>query len=83
MFGRRRDPLGAMKMSFRYIRFDLFQSLLGPYSQRTRRSRMALFARLMRLTSGQRVLDLGGQPGIWHYVSQPLDITILNLPGRV
>jgi hypothetical protein len=43
---------------------------------------MGLFARLMRLEPGQRILDLGGQPGTWQYVSQPLDITMLNLPDR-
>lgn len=29
-----------------------------------------------------RVLDLGGKPDTWEQISQPLDITILNLPGE-
>ncbi len=36
---------------------------------------------LMQLKPGMRVLDLGGQPGIWNFISTPLHITILNLPG--
>jgi len=33
------------------------------------------------LKPGTNVVDLGGQPQIWDFVSIPLNITIINLPG--
>jgi SAM-dependent methyltransferase len=44
---------------------------------------MMRFVRIIGLKPGTRVLDLGGTPGIWEYVSIPLEITLLNLPGAV
>jgi hypothetical protein len=68
-------------MSLRYLRFLLFQRLLGPFSRRARAKRMRTYARLMRVRDGMSVLDLGGQPAIWQGVGERLEITILNLPG--
>ena len=42
---------------------------------------MQQLEKLLGVKPGMRVLDLGGQPDIWNFVSAPLDITILNLPG--
>lgn len=42
---------------------------------------MAQLQRLLKPKPGMRVLDLGGQPGIWDFVTTPMDVTILNLPG--
>jgi hypothetical protein len=42
---------------------------------------MASFCAKIDPKPNQRVLDLGGQPGIWSHVRTPLNITLLNLPG--
>lgn len=42
---------------------------------------MALFVKVMKPIAGMRILDLGGQPGIWDSVELSLNITCLNLPG--
>jgi len=55
--------------------------MLGPFSHQTRQVRMQQLEKLLGVKPGMRVLDLGGQPDIWNFVSAPLDITILNLPG--
>ena len=65
----------------RYARFDAFRRMLGPFSHQTRQVRMQQLEKLLGVKPGMRVLDLGGQPDIWNFVSAPLDITILNLPG--
>lgn len=65
----------------RYARFDTFRHMLGPFSHQTRQVRMQQLEKLLGVKPGMRVLDLGGQPDIWNFVSAPLDITILNLPG--
>jgi hypothetical protein len=44
---------------------------------------MRHFVKLMGIHESMKILDLGGHPDIWSSVSIPLDITILNLPGRV
>jgi SAM-dependent methyltransferase len=69
-------------VDLKYLRFRLFRSLLDPFSQRMRRRRMALCTGLMGFDQRRRVLDLGGQAGIWHHVETPQDLTILNLSGR-
>ncbi len=66
---------------FKYLRLRIFYALLTPFSKMMRKRRMVLFVKLMKPTSGIRILDLGGQPGIWDCVEQPLNITCLNLPG--
>lgn len=44
---------------------------------------MSTYASVMRIKEGMSVLDLGGQPMIWDTVPEPLNLTILNLPGIV
>jgi len=70
-------------LDLRYLRLELFSRLKRPFSARARKNRMRTFTRLMRITEGMSVLDLGGLPMIWESVASPLDITILNLdlPG--
>lgn len=43
---------------------------------------MREFRNRMRLNSRLRVLDLGGTPPVWRFVREPLNITIVNLPGE-
>ncbi|HET6417712.1 MAG TPA: class I SAM-dependent methyltransferase [Polyangiales bacterium] len=62
-------------------RFQLFSQLIKPFSEKSRKRRMKIFAEVMALSPGTRILDLGGQPGAWRNVVVPLDLTILNLPG--
>ena len=55
---------------------------LPPYvSGFARRRRMEGLIRMLKITLGTRVLDLGGSPDIWENVSVPLDITNLEPPG--
>ena len=68
-------------MNLKYLRINVFYRLMHPFSKRSRRKRMRVFATLMKIKEGMSVLDLGGQPMIWDSVAVPLDITILNLPG--
>jgi methyltransferase family protein len=70
-----------MSDALKYARFDAFRRMMGPFSKKTRRTRMALLESLLSLRPAMRILDLGGQPDIWDYVGAPLEITILNLPG--
>lgn len=70
-----------MNKAANYLRVRLFWRLIGPFQDKVRGARMAKFASLLNLQAGARILDLGGQPQIWDYVSTPLHITILNLPG--
>ncbi len=44
---------------------------------------MKEFLSLMSVRPGTTVLDLGGHPNSWDAVPYPLEITILNLPGRI
>ncbi|NOX95695.1 MAG: methyltransferase domain-containing protein [Alphaproteobacteria bacterium] len=70
-----------MSGALRYARFNFFRRMMGPFSKKTRQRRMAQLEGLLNLRSGMKILDLGGQPDIWDFVTEPLDITILNLPG--
>lgn len=67
----------------KYLRIRIFSGLLGPTQRFFRQRRMAGLDGLLRRASGRplKVLDLGGQPEIWDYIDEPLDIVILNLPG--
>ncbi|MCA9216453.1 MAG: methyltransferase domain-containing protein [Planctomycetales bacterium] len=65
----------------KYSTFDFFRSLLMPFSNFMRRRRQRKFEKIVQPYPGMRVLDLGGQPHIWDFVSAPLKITCLNLPG--
>jgi methyltransferase family protein len=64
------------------LRLRAFQASTRMIQARTRRRRMDLFQRLMGPGPQSRILDLGGTPSVWSYIRQPLDITILNLPGN-
>lgn len=71
-------------MELRYARFHAFTQLLRPFSAWARRRRMATLLRIARVREGMSVLDLGGAPQIWNYPFIPsLNITILNLPGKI
>ena len=65
----------------KYLRLQLFKAFLGPFSRRMRSQRMAMCTRVMGLDRRRRMLDLGGQAGIWNHVEASQDITILNLSG--
>ena len=67
----------------KYFRLRLFYWLLGPFSNVARRRRMRMFCDKVRVSPGDRILDLGGHPDIWNHVDIPLRITIVNLPGCV
>ena len=68
-------------MQLRYLRFNLFKLLLGPFSRKSRIKRMKAYVALMGTNRDESVLDLGGQPMIWDEVSSPVNLTILNRPG--
>jgi len=57
--------------------------MLEPFSNRQRKKRMEMFSTYISDCDIEvpRILDLGGQPEIWQHILQPLNITILNLPG--
>ncbi len=63
----------------KYARIHTFYKLLKPYQERARRARMADFVRIMQPKPSMRILDIGGTPEIWRYVSVPLHITLVNL----
>jgi hypothetical protein len=68
-------------MQWKYLRITTFYALLLPYSKRARSKRMQLFAALIGVREGMRILDLGGQPMIWDSIDDKLNLTIVNLPG--
>jgi SAM-dependent methyltransferase len=72
-------------VSARHLRVELFYRLLGPVQARARRARMRWFLEFLQAAGEPppRILDLGGLPAFWADVPQPLDVTILNLPGTV
>jgi Methyltransferase domain len=71
----------GLSMRLKYLRINLFYSLIEPISAAMRRRRMRRFVECMSLRDGLRVLDLGGQPEIWTHVPHSLHVTLLNLPG--
>lgn len=72
-----------MENVLKYLRFNTYNSLVRTVGRTTRRKRMQEFCDRVGVTPAARILDLGGRPEIWNFVLQPLDITILNLPGEV
>ena len=72
-------------MNFKHLRLNFFYKLLKPFSDKYRANRMQRLTDFLaeRELSHPRILDLGGQPGIWAFVERPLEITILNLPGII
>ena len=59
----------------------LFYGALAIISPHTRGARMKSFLRTMPITTGCKIIDLGGAPEFWKDVQIPLNITIVNLPG--
>ena len=68
-------------VKLKYLRLWLFQTLLDPFSRWMRKRRMATSTSVMGFDRRRRILDLGGQAGIWDHVEIRQDITILNLSG--
>lgn len=67
---------------FKYIRIKIFYSFLKPAQNYFRSLRMIKFLKLMgKISPGTEIIDLGGQPQIWHFIPVRLNITIVNLPG--
>lgn len=69
-------------MTFKYLRVAVFQFFKKPFSKRSREKRMHTYMALMGIRTGMSIIDLGGTSMIWNSVSQPLNLTILNLPGN-
>ena len=67
----------------RYGAFDALMAVRRPFSQRQRQKRMAKFVSRMKITGGERVIDLGGTIEFWNDLTIPLKITVVNLPGEV
>lgn len=67
----------------KYGRIKLLQAALRPVQGYFRKKRMASFSSFLESLGSDcpRILDLGGQPGIWEFVDRPLSVVILNLPG--
>jgi hypothetical protein len=63
------------------LRLKVFYKLLPRISIFFRQRRMRRLVEIVKITPGMRVIDLGGTPTIWEHVSEPLEITLLNLPG--
>lgn len=53
------------------------------FSDRMRARRTARFVQALNLTGGERVIDLGGAPGIWRAMKPALKIVMVNLPGAI
>ena len=68
-------------MTFSALRLSGYYKLTRLVGGGTRKRRMDAFMTRMGVTPDTRIVDLGGNPGIWSCLDQPLDITILNLPG--
>ncbi len=68
-------------MPYSYVRLRVFYSLMSGFQRRHRARRMETFNKKIPLPVGTRVLDLGGSQAIWENVEQPLNVTLLNLPG--
>lgn len=60
-----------------------FYRFLPSISAHFRRRRMRTLVETLNISPGKRVLDLGGAPAIWEYISVPLEITLMNLPGAI
>lgn len=65
------------------VRLKIFYKFLPSISTFFRERRMRRLVKLVKISAGMRVLDLGGTPTIWEHVSEPLEITLLNLPGGI
>ncbi len=57
-------------------RYHSIFAVISPYF---RRRRMKAFATTMQLHGSERILDIGGGPGVWRLLNQPgLHVTLLN-----
>jgi hypothetical protein len=70
-------------MQLKYLRLNAFRLMMRGVSHRARERRMRDFVDLMDASTGTKILDLGGSPTIWQSIVFPLEVTILNQPGRV
>jgi SAM-dependent methyltransferase len=68
-------------MNLKYLHIKTFYTFLHPFSAWYRKKRMRSYIVRMGVKDGMSILDLGGHPMIWEYVSQCFNLTILNLPG--
>ncbi|MCZ8333374.1 MAG: hypothetical protein O9328_03840 [Rhodobacteraceae bacterium] len=53
------------------------------FSSAMRARRTDDFIRAMKLSGGERIIDLGGAPASWRSIPFKLKIVIVNLPGAV
>ena len=65
------------------VRLKIFYEILPRISDVFRQRRMRRLVKLINIRPGMRVLDLGGTPTIWEHFTEPLEITLLNLPGGI
>lgn len=68
-------------MNLKFGPVSLFWAFKEPFAEQSRKKRMRSYTALMGVREGMCILDLGGTTAIWGNVSQPLNLTILNLPG--
>lgn len=68
-------------MAMKYWVYKTTQAIKRPFATMMRGRRMARFLAEMEIRGGERIIDLGGTIDFWLGVAQPLDITVLNLPG--
>lgn len=74
------DPLKFLReKGMADIHARVLQKILTTFSPRAREARLRHFVSTMKIQAGQRVIDLGGSPGLWRFVDVPLDITIFNI----
>lgn len=64
-----------------YFVFHKVSQLKESFSRRTRARRLEQFKEIMGIKGGERIIDLGGTPQFWDGIREPLDITVINLPG--
>jgi hypothetical protein len=64
-----------------YFIFHKISQLRESFSRRTRARRLQQFQEIMGVKGGERIIDLGGVPQFWDEIHEPLDITVINLPG--
>jgi hypothetical protein len=67
----------------RYLFFRLANFLKRPFSQYSRRKRLRVFLKEMKLTGGERIIDLGGSAVFWTDVEPGLNLTVVNLPSEL
>lgn len=66
-----------------FVYRKLVSGLRPKFSAAMRARRTEEFVKTMKLSGGERVIDLGGAPSSWQSIPVPLKIVIVNLPGAV